>query len=152
MDPGIRALVAADGAALRDFRCAGFREPWADDVETVIREFLPYALEIGEAEGLGAWVDGQLVCLCAWSRVTGLPGAARIAVLATSVDGCRRQGWARRLKVAAIEALRQRGFVALLSSAHRDNEGIYRLNLSLGARVATDQANSDYLNFIIDLR
>jgi GNAT superfamily N-acetyltransferase len=105
----------------------------------MIREELPYSLEVGLVQGHGLWVGDQLVAVDAWR--TERDPAVRYrwgdqvwlnVVLAVHAD-YRRRGLARRLKLALVEEARHAGIVAITSIVAWTNIAMLNLNEKLGA-------------------
>lgn len=131
----IRRLTTADIPSLESFECAVYREPWTQDVQTMIREYLPREVTIGRVRSLGTWDKDKLIAVAAWSEQQ--PQVWRNHVLAVAV-GHHRRGHGLELKKAVLAEARLNGCLLVISLVHFDNVGIIRINEILGARIEHD--------------
>ena len=146
-----------DEPALRTFKCALLREPWAIDVQDTIRGALADAVRSGYSTGLVCTDDDLLVGVATLMKpnVTDELRMGYSSILATSITH-RRQGVARALKLAVMEEARSRGYRYLESRIHEDNQAILSLNRSLDADMrrlppGPDWSASDHISCLIKL-
>jgi GNAT superfamily N-acetyltransferase len=152
-DPGesveITQLTAVDRGTLADFSCRGYREPWTDLVEEMVRCHLADALDIDGVSALGLWRDEQLCAVVAW-RIDSSSGVCRSILLAVR-NGHRRRGYGRRLKAELVDRARRSGAVAVVSEVHWDNDPMIELNAQLGANVEQIEGDTDHCLCVIPL-
>ncbi len=123
-----------DEPALRTFRCARLREPWAIDVQDAIRDALADAVRAGYSACLVCTDGDQLVGVATLMKpnVADDLRMGYASILATSITH-RRRGVARALKLAVMQEARRRGYRFLESRVHEDNQAMLGLNRSLAA-------------------
>lgn len=132
----VRALTAADRAALAGFTCARLGEAWAEAVQETIRKDLVDHIASGAVSALGLFDDEGALCgVAAWRTYDVMrPVLCRSDIVAVAVRE-RRKGYGRALKEAVINDARATGAVAVSSIVHRDNTAMIALNARLGATV-----------------
>jgi GNAT superfamily N-acetyltransferase len=139
-DAVLRPLTVDDGPALHTFSCRGWREPWADLVEEMVRDRLVGELVHGDVDAVGAWRGDDLAGVAVWrineDRCTSI-------VLAVA-NGHRRRGLGRTLKLTVIAAARDAGASVVVSHVHWDNEPMLLLNRSMGANLERIPGDLDY--------
>jgi GNAT superfamily N-acetyltransferase len=131
----LRDLTPADAPAFEQFDCRVYRQPWTDIVQAAIREGLAETLKRGRAKGVGLWEGEQLKGLVAWAEAS--PELWTSHLLAVAAGGQRR-GSGTLLKRTLLERAWSTGCIVVVSIIHRDNEGMYRINRTLGARIELD--------------
>jgi hypothetical protein len=104
----LRDLTPADAPAFEQFDCRVYRQPWTDVVQAVIREGLAETLTRGRANGIGLW------------------------------EGEQRRGSGTLLKRIPLERAWSSGCLVVASIIHRDNDVMYRINKTLGAKIELD--------------
>ena len=92
----IRALTAADRAALAGFTCARLGEAWADAVQETIRKDLVDHIASGDVSALGLFDDEGALCgVAAWRIYDVMPPVlCRSDIVAVAVRK-RRKGYCR---------------------------------------------------------
>lgn len=148
-EPSTRPLTTADAASLREFRCAGYREPWSALIEEMIQEQLADEIAHGSCRAAGIWLGGQLVGLYAW-RLDPTTGVARSILLAVRITG-RRQGIGHQLKGHLLAEARAAGARELVSLVDWDNEPMLRLNQRLGASIRRLPGDDQYALCVLPL-
>jgi GNAT superfamily N-acetyltransferase len=135
----IRALTAADRAALAGFTCARLGEAWADAVQETIRKDLVDHIASGDVSALGLFDDEGALCgVAAWRIYDVMPPVlCRSDIVAVAVRK-RGKGYGRVLKEAVINDARAAGAVAVSSIVHRDNTAMIALNRRLGCHRRSD--------------
>lgn len=154
----VRLLDAdRDEAALRSFQCALISEPWARSVQDAIQNDVADAVRRGRSTGFVCVDGGQLVGVGTLvdAIAADMSRIGYSSVLATSVTH-RRQGVARALKLAVMEAARSRGYRFLESQVHEQNRAMLDLNRSLGADMrhqppGPDWRRSDHISCVVAL-
>jgi predicted GNAT superfamily acetyltransferase len=149
----IRRLEEADAAELERFPCRTFREPWTDELEAVIREQLPYAVEHDRSIVAYGAFDGDELCAVAAVRYVDVEDerVCRSLVLATRF-GQRRRGMAAALKRFVIDDARKAGATSMISHVAWDNEAMLRLNARLGGSTRRIEGDPDFALCVIPLR
>ncbi|MGH9228631.1 MAG: GNAT family N-acetyltransferase [Acidimicrobiales bacterium] len=132
----IRALTAADRAALAGFTCARLGEAWAEAVQETIRHDLADQLAAATVSAVGLFdEDGVLCGVAAWRIYDVMPPVlCRSDIVAVAVRQ-QRKGYGRALKQAVIDEARAAGAVAVASIVHRNNTAMLALNRRLGATI-----------------
>jgi len=146
-DPLLRPLTAADGPALRTFSCRGWREPWTDIAEEMIRDHLEGALALGDVDTVGAWQGTDLVGVAVWR----IRGERCTSVVLAVANGHRRRGLGRSLKLAVIAAARSARANVVVSQVHWDNEPMLFLNRLMGANIERIPGDDEYCLCIIPI-
>lgn len=135
----IRALTAADRAALAGFTCARLGEAWAETMQETIRHDLADQIAAGIALAVGLFDQGGALCgVAAWRIYDVMPPVlCRSDIVAVAVRE-RRKGYGLALKQAVIDKAKAAGAVAAASIVHRHNSAMLALNRRRGATVEDD--------------
>ena len=102
----------------------------------MINEQLPGELAGGHATALGAFVNDELVAVCAWT-VTNDPLVWHSAVTGVA-HGFQNRGYASVLKADQMERAFAAGAQSVRARVHRDNHFMLQLYRRLGATVDPD--------------
>lgn len=104
----------------------------------MVREYLPWNLAHGLADGVGMWDGDSLVGVAAWSVQQKSPLVWRCNVVAVAT-GRHGHDHGVDLKQAVIDRARLAGCLLVTSLIHRDNEAMIGLNEKhFNARVELD--------------
>jgi GNAT superfamily N-acetyltransferase len=148
----IRALTADDRASLTSFTCARLGEPWAEAVQTTIRNDLADQLTSGDVSAMGLFEPGGALCgVAAWRIYDAIPPVLCRADIVAVAQSERRKGYGRALKQALIDRARAAGAVAVASIVHRDNVSMIALNRQLGAVVEPNAGDIDHCYCMISV-
>jgi GNAT superfamily N-acetyltransferase len=144
---------------LEGFVCSTLDQPWSLELERMIRDLLPYALEALPMQGLGLWLSDELVAVDAWKPELDPAVVSRFGnsvwrnVLLATRNGYRRNGFARRLKRALIDSANNKGIRAISSIVSWQNHGMRLLNQEFGGweePIVTDMdPDPDYCRCIV---
>lgn len=129
------------------------RQPRTLAVEIALQEGLPFAIEVGDVDGIGAWQPSAqgpdvLAAVAAWTIDPAEPDVWRCNTLAVAT-GFKRHGLGRRLALAVLGRARDGGARRVEAVVHKDNGPILDLHVSLGGRLIQDSDAIDYFLCVV---
>jgi hypothetical protein len=130
------------------FHCAHYGEWWTKQIQEMIQTRLADSIEAGEVNAIGAWDDGDLVALAAYTA--GRQGW-HISVAATRV-GHQRHEHATNLARHIIGVARGEGALVVTWFMHEDNEPMFRLAKTLHGSVVRDPDDGSRRYFICTIK
>jgi RimJ/RimL family protein N-acetyltransferase len=116
----------------------------------MITESLPREIAGGHVTAVGAFLNGELVGVCAWTE-TSDPLVWHSAVTAIA-HGYQGRGYGGLLKDEQIERAFLAGVQSVRAIVHLDNHAMLRIYRRLGATTALDRGDPQRAYLICEVR
>lgn len=116
------------------FSCSRYRQPWTDEAQEIVRDYLADALRLDPTIfGIGADEEGNLRAVGVWKVLAYPLSSWKVIVVAVDVRH-QRQGLGRQIKEEIRSRAKRSGIKTLLSDVDRRNDAMIALNEQLGGK------------------